>query len=532
MNNPPSFRHTVVVDNKDWNNYHGTVAHHHVPIVAVVDALADTTSAQTPPWQRQGEALKDILTYCFNAQPPEPVRAIGATWSLSDIVSPSRVIIDPGRMNAIVRVSDAWCTDAYKAARPPGSAAMIIEGGARIFDINNALGNAGLALATSGASDGHRLAGCIATGTHGSAIGIGAVHDTVRAVYLVVAPDRAVFVQPATGRPFADDVGKWLGTQSGFPTENVVDDEAFAAAMVSLGSLGFVHSVVVEAVPLYRLRGRMLPMALGDAMVLQAIRSMDTKPLHPDIGQRPYHFSVLINPYAPPGTPGFFVGLYWKEDPKGAPFAPASPALPMAPSDTAGVVASLIKLLDGPIAGPIVEHVISSVLSSQNPRKDFDPAFPGQVFGPTTLTAGHGMSTEIVVDQANAVDAIGVLLRTLDAQRNQGRHLLGAIGCRFVPATGALLGMNVAAMNCYLELGSLANANVPPLHQACWAALDAAKIPYTCHWGQQHQLDEPHLRAYFGSRVDRWKQARDRLLQTATAKTVFSAPSLAKVGLV
>jgi hypothetical protein len=530
MNAPPPFRHTLVVDNKDWNNYHGTVAHQHVPVVAIIDALADTTSAQIPPWQRQGEALKDILSYCFNANPPEPLRPIGATWSLSDIITPSRVVVDPGRMNAMVRVSDAWCTDGYKAARPSGAVAMIIEGGARIVDINNALGRGGLALQTSGAADGHLLAGCIATGTHGCALSIGAVHDTVRGIYLIVGPDKAVFVQPATGRPFTDDVGAWLGSQSGFPTETLVDDDVFAAAQVSLGSLGFVHSVIVEAVPLYRLKGRMIQKPLGDAGVLEAIRTMNTSPLHPDVGDRPYTFSVLINPYAGAGEPGFFVGLYWKVV-DGAPFAPASPALPMAPSDTANFVGSLIKLLDGPIAGPIIEHIISLTLSGQNPNKDFPPAFPGQVYGPTTLTAGHGMSTEIAVDQLHAVDAIQAVLRAVGAQRAQGRHLLGAIGTRYVPQSNSLLGMNVNRMNCTIEIGSLANSNIPIIHQACWAALDAAGIPYTCHWGQQHQLDALHLRAYFGDRVDRWKAARDRLLPTPTAKTVFSAQTLARVGL-
>jgi hypothetical protein len=408
---------------------------------------------------------------------------------------------------------------------------MVIENGALIADINQALGQAGLALQTSGAADGHRLAGCIATGTHGSAISIGAVHDTVRAVYLLVAPDRGVLVQPAAARPFTDDLANWFATKTGLTTQSLADDDAFFAAQVSLGSVGFVHSLVVETVPLYRLRGRMVPRPLGDKVVLDAIQSMNTAPLHPDIPDRPYHFSVLINPYVGAGSPGMFVGLYWKVGVDGAPFAGPDPALPMVPSDTANFIASLIKLLDGPVAGPIIEHIISSVLAGQNPARDFPPAFPGQVFGPTTLPAGRGMSTEIVVDQTRAVDAIVALLRAIDVQRAQGRHLLGAMGVRFVPGTGALLGMNIAAMNCYIELGSLGNDNVPLIHQACWAALDAAGIPYTCHWGQQHRLDEAHLRAYFGGRVDRWKAARDKLLQTSTAKAVFSAPTLATVGL-
>jgi hypothetical protein len=532
---PPQFRYTQVVEKSDWNNYHGTVAHRHVPVYAIVDAGGDTTSATVPPWQRQGQALRDILQYCFSSNPPESLRAVGATWSLSDIIAPGNVIVVPGRMNAMARVSPAWFTPAYPGpATPQGAVPMVVEGGARIKDINQALGEMGLALPTSGASDGHRIAGCVATGTHGSAIQIGAVHDTVLAVYLLVAPDRAVLVQPATGTPFRDDLAQWFERQCGFPTQSLKDDDAFFAAQVSLGSMGFVHSLVIETVPLYRLRGRTLVRPLGDAAVFEAVRTFDTQPLHPDIAQRPYHFSLLINPYAGSGSPGLFVGLYWKVPVDGAPFAGPSPAIPMAPSDTANLIGKLIGLLDGPVAGPIVEHVITSVLVSQNPPhppNEPAPVFPGQAFGPTTLPPGHGESTEIVVDQKRAVDAIATVLRAIDAERSKGRHLLGAMGVRFVPQTRALLGMNIHAMNCYMELGSLTNPAIAQIHQACWDALDAARIPYTCHWGQQHRLDAAHLSAYFGDRVARWKAAREALLSTPTARAVFAAQTLGKVGL-
>jgi hypothetical protein len=152
--------------------------------------------------------------------------------------------------------------------------------------------------------------------------------------------------------------------------------------------------------------------------------------------------------------------------------------------------------------------------------------FPGQAFGPTTLPPGIGLSTEIVVDQQNAVAALRAVLAAMQSERTHGRHLLGAIGVRFVPKTQALLGMNIHSMNCYMELGSLADPGVPQVHKACWAALDRAGIGYTCHWGQQHQLDLAHVNAYFGERVARWTAARAKILSTPTARTVFSALSL------
>lgn len=526
----PSFRHTLVVDKTDWNNYHGTVAHRHVPVCAIVDALVDTTTAQIPPLRRHGEALQDILDYCFRANPVEPLKAVGSTWSLSEIITPNNVIVDPGRMNAIFRVSPAWFDQYPRPGTPTGAVPMICEGGARIHDINQVLGGMGLALQTSGASDGHRIAGCVATGSHGSAIQIGAVHDTVLALLLVVAPNQAILVQPATATPFKDDLAHWFEQQIGIPVRSLKDNDAFHAAQVSLGALGFVHSVIIETVPLYRLEGRMIPRPLGDTAVLEAIRTLNTQPLHADRGERPYHFSVVVNPYATGGTPGLFVGLYWKTG-AGGNFTGPSPALSMAPSDTAGVLSSLLPVIDGGLGGAIVGQVISSVLGSQNPAKQFPPLFPGQVFGPTSLPAGVGQSTEIVVPHARALDALQVILRTLDAERLAGRHLLGAMGCRFVPRSQALLGMNISDMNMYMELGSLTSPAIPIIHAACWKALDEARIPYTCHWGQQHQLSAAHVSAYYGERVQRWKNARNALLGSDAAKTVFGSPWLTQVGL-
>ena len=63
-----------------------------------------------------------------------------------------------------------------------------------------------------------------------------------------------------------------------------------------------------------------------------------------------------------------------------------------------------------------------------------------------------------------------------------------------------------------------------------WDALEAARIPFTCHWGQLHGLNPRRVGGWFGERVTAWKGARDRLLDPV-AKRVFSAALLAEVGL-
>lgn len=523
---------TPVVESRNWSNYHGTVKVPSVPCYALLDAEVGTADAGTRSAVRQARALGAILDLCFKAQPPEPLRPMGARWSLSNIIAPKNVVVDAGTMTAMSRVDASHLTVAYAArVAPTGAVPVIVGGGAHIFDVNTTLGRAGLALQTSGAGNGHRIAGCIATGTHGSAIGIGAVHDTVRALYLLVGPNEGVLLQPATQAPFNPSLAQWFQDLTEIPTTLRSDDEMFAAAVVSLGSLGFVHSVIVETVPLYRLEGRMRPRPAFDPTVFKAIETMDTTPLHPDRAERPYHFSLLVDPYAKAGEIGLYPTLLWKVPRGSVPFEGPLPTLPMASTDLTRLLGTLIPLVDGPIAGPLIEHIVSTTLRAQNPPADFPPMFPGQVFGFTSLPAGHGRSTEIVVNQKVAVVALSRLLTAIEAERQKGRHLLGAIGVRFVPKTQALLGMNVHAMNCYVEIPGIANADVVAIHRACWKALDDGGIAYTCHWGQEHALDAAHLKAYFGDRVDRWKQARAKLLPTATARAVFAAPPLKALGL-
>jgi hypothetical protein len=68
------------------------------------------------------------------------------------------------------------------------------------------------------------------------------------------------------------------------------------------------------------------------------------------------------------------------------------------------------------------------------------------------------------------------------------------------------------------------------IYRAVWSALATDGINFTCHWGQLHGLDPARTRRFYGSNVDRWKNAREDLLHPI-ARRVFAAPLLSEVGL-
>src|SRR5688572_602139 len=289
----PQFPHTEVREIDAWTNFHGTIPHLRVPIYCTPDVLGEAGEDGPRRLKRHGDAIRSVIEFCLSND--KRLRVMGARWSLSRIIEPTDVVLDPGNLTVMLRVKDDWISDAYKQKRP-GRVPIFTQCGSTISSINRRLGEIDLALQTCGASNGHRIAGCIATGTHGSAIGVGAVHDTVLGLHLVVGPEESYFVQPEQTPAIHADFAGWLQDETGIPTENLRDDDVFAAALVSLGSLGIVHAVVLEAVPNYRLSGQIVRRTPDDAEIWHAIRTLDTTALHPSNARIPYHFGVVINP--------------------------------------------------------------------------------------------------------------------------------------------------------------------------------------------------------------------------------------------
>ena len=525
----PIFPSTHVTSKTSWSNYTATISGRPIGIYCIPEGGTDVSVLR-----KHGDSLRAILQYCFDRN--QPLRVLGSAWSFSRVVEPSDVVLDPGNMNFIEPVPSFLFTASYRTRAVQGFTPMFIEGGTQIADINRRLANdVRLALQTSGAGDGHRLAGALATGTHGSALGIGALHDTVLAVYLMVAPNQALLVQSASSPVCTDAAAAWLQNQTGVPTAMVTDDDQFHAALVALGSLGVVFGVVVETVPLYQLRYSRVVRPWSDQAVWAAIRTLDTTPLHPETAATPYHFDVVMHPYPPNNGPGLFASMMWKVPAEGVPATSPLPAIPLGSSDLMSLVARLTQSALAHLLQPLTQFALQQYISSElanNAANAQGRAFPGEMFGPTTLPPGSGASTEIVVDHGYAELAINAVYTALQQRAAASQFLLGCIGVRFVPQTRALLGMNIGAMNCYIELPSIRNDDVLAVYRAVWEQLASQNIPFTCHWGQLHGMTAQRLAHYFGHRVNDWKAARYALLASdSRAAAVFAAPLLADLGL-
>lgn len=144
------------------------------------------------------------------------VRVVGSGHSYNDVATAPETQVSLRRMNRVLGVDAA-------------SGQVTVEGGISLREIRGELAKHRLAFANMGDIDHQSIAGALSTGTHGTGLRMPAFASQVVALELMLA-DGSVL------RCTAEDGDLW------------------DAARVSLGALGIIVSVTIQAVPHYNLR--------------------------------------------------------------------------------------------------------------------------------------------------------------------------------------------------------------------------------------------------------------------------------------
>lgn len=534
---PPQHPALKVHHNAEWRDVHFAndevrcTRYEVVPTAASVEGqLAEV-----------GGALRAALSGAFEEN--LPLRVPGGRWSLSNIGRPEGALLDLSNYRRVGPVPAAWLTPGFRAASAASAVEpMLIAAGVTINVVNRELFKAQRALKTSGASDGQTFAGAIATGTHGADMRVGALHDTVLALHLVVSPTRSVLVQPTSGgltSLAADTLAAWFG----LPCELLSDDQLFRAAQVHLGSLGVVLHVIVETVPLYYLSRQRTPQVDGKSW-RAVLKSRDPSRANGLHSADPDCLQFIVNPYSalPDGGPRVWMSSMCKRAFEARPDVVTMPTDVSLKSDLADFLPSLVSFYQTHDAGLPGHLLLREVTSSQlrglyGSAASAEHACPGAMFGPPDFlgidfSPVRGASAEYVFDAEQAQAAVSLVLDTLQAQADAGNQYLGGIGVRFVKGSEAWLAPNAKPMNCFVELQSLYTAELPAIHAAITASLAAAGIAHCGHWGQWF-MNTPQVAArWWGQHsIDAWKAARADLLPTSAARAIFASPILPLAGL-
>ncbi len=158
-----------------WSNHHGTVT---VPVAARWQIVNENqTTPSIAGMKATAERLQRLIGHAVAQR--VRLRAIGSRWSFSEVAAAENGwALQTQRLNYHFAVGAGSLDPGFAGAKED---LYLVQAGRSIAEINRAIeAQARLrSLRTSGASNGQTIAGAIGTGTHGSAIDVGALESQV-----------------------------------------------------------------------------------------------------------------------------------------------------------------------------------------------------------------------------------------------------------------------------------------------------------------------------------------------------------------
>ena len=496
-------------DNRVWQNWHDTsgVGGTALRFFTPSNFWSDGTTGGNEDFTPGLAGLQSIVRQAEAAG--KRVRAVGSGWSLSNAAFTEDYLVNTALLSRwrIGVVDPAMVEEPFQDLR---NRLVLAQCGVQIKTLNSYLERQGLALPTSGASNGQTIVGAISTGTHGSAHDVGAIHDCILGLHVVAEGGKHYWIEknsrPVLTKTFTDSLG----------AELVRDDDIFLSAVVGFGSFGLVHSVLFAAVPLYLLERFTGQYDYSQVKTAALTRSTATLSL-PEGNETPFHFGVILNPYMlGPGQKGAFVQALYRRavtDPL--------PTLPL--PDGQHLMSQDLVSIAGVFADAVPEAI--PLILQHELEKNVPPTgtgtvlgTPGQQFGDSSPSNG-GASTEIGVSLDRLPEALETVLETARL------HSFGApVALRYLRQSDALLAPTCfGPTTCMIEMPGIDSERSRTAQGMIWEALRKQGIPHVFHWGQALPLEPSWVRAGFGEdRVGRWLAARGRFLKTAEGRRRFS----------
>lgn len=461
------------------------------------------------------------------------LRAIGKNWSFTKVGVTNGGMVDANALTTTFGLRTASVDPAYLASGKSASNLFFTECGLTIHIIEQMLEESKKSVRASGASNGQTIAGAVSTGTHGAAFNFGAVQDTVVGIHLICGPNRHVWLErasnPITKSNFTDNLGI---------SEVIRDDDLFNATLVSFGSFGFIHGLLLEVENLFWLKSYSVDTIPYTAALKKAMTDCDfsgianqfTPPLPASSSTaEPYHFQLMVNPHQIDLTgtdrnQGAFVRILYKHTtkPDQAVAPPPKPEF-IYGDDTLGLMQTVLDVLR---PSQLVPFLVNKLYPAAKEQTNGWVGTMMDFFAPTDIR-GKASSAAIGMDSRDSPRVLEKIIE-LNAQS----AFPGILGLRWVKKTSAILGFTRFPITCVLELDGIDSALTNQFLERVWNALDAAGIPYTMHWGKVNfGLNPSRIRQmYPDEAVDTWLKARHQLLDAQT-RAVFTNEFMEKCGL-
>jgi D-arabinono-1,4-lactone oxidase len=391
---------------------------------------------------------------------------------------------------------------------------LFAQCGNSIQELNDWLKKNKRSLKTSGASNGQTIVGCFSTGTHGSAIDVGSVPDFIVGMHIITGPDKHIWLERES-YPVVSDIF----TQK-FKTKIVADDELFNAALVSFGSFGFIHGVMIETEDIYLLESYRKKIPLDDSFrhIMQTLDFSNANFI-PNGNERPFHFQAVIDQYNLAG--GAYATIMYKRTYRDNYQPPIVDQGKAGPGDDLAAVIGIIT----DIVPALTHLVVSKLVKSSYTLYEGVLGTSGEIFTNNNIR-GKLLSTAIGIPLDRVLEVNDLLI---EMNKNQG-PLSGILSYRYVKRSAATLAFTKFDPTCILELDCAESNTTWNFYKAVWNELEARNIPHSFHWGKIHNLDEAKTRKIYGADMDKWIEQRNKIMSPEAMK-IFNTQSLKDCGL-
>lgn len=506
MPSQPQIRPT---NKNSWTNRHDTFTQ---PINNLFDVINGNTGDGFADYNATTAAIQAMLGRAIAEN--RTVRALGGGWSFTKIAAADNNgwILNTKWLNMRFPIRNTASLSPQFNGTP--QQLLFAQCGNSIQEINNWAKANGRSLRTSGASNGQTIVGCFSTGTHGSAMDAGSVQDFIVGMHIIVGPNKHVWLERAS-RPVVSD----LFLQK-FQTTRVADDALFNAALVSFGSFGFIHGVMIETEPIYLLECYRQKIPIDNTLKnIMGTLDFSNANFSPNGNERPFHFQAVIDQFNLAG--GAYTTLMYKRPFRTNYTPPVANLEKAGPGDDAPAVIGIITDLFSNITSTVVSALVKNSYSL------YSGVFgtSGEIFTNNNVR-GRVLSTAIGIP-LNKVLEVNDMLIQLNGTKGP---FTGIFSYRYVKKSPATLAFTKFDPTCILELDGVESNITRNFYKAVWDELDARNIPYTFHWGKINNLTPAKTLKMYGANMTDWINQRNKLMPDESMK-IFNIQSLRDWGL-
>jgi L-gulono-1,4-lactone dehydrogenase len=445
------------------------------------------------------------------------VRAVGSGHSWSDVALTDGILVRPtGLTESLDLEPELLRGQAVEALGERGITLVRVQAGMTIAKLNEHLRELKLALPNMGGFDGQTIAGVISTSTHGSGIGYGPLSDLVQSLDIVGSRGAVYRIERADALTDPDAYA------ARYPEHELKqDDRWFNAAVVGMGCMGMIHSVILGVQPMFYLR---------EVRAMSTWSKVREELARGEVLAKNAHYEVYFNPY--PDKHGDVECLVTTRNP----VAPSEyrhdhrrsrsllmeliarfPLTPLLIDLVAGRRPSLSPFLISQALRALVndDYVNISYRVFNIGAANYLPAYSAEIGVPVDERKRHLAAVEKVVEVA-------------DQRRRAGDvYHSSPISLRFVKATDSYMSMMQGRDTMMIEL-IMATRTVGGM-ELLGAHEDALyRLGGRPHWGQVNSLTGSNgLLAAMYPRLPDWEEIHSVL----NASGVFDSPFSKRVGI-